>query len=180
MKKLFYPWLALALGACGGQTASTTAGQLATNDFESMDGWMSGATNPSLTKEKAHSGVFSVKIDPAVEYSLGYNNLLGKMSASRLRKIKLHCWVFLPNEKASAVLVTDVQTPGVAKSVLWDGFDLLKEVKAKSALNQWAEVEHTVEIPETAAYTSKMLVYLWRGGSTQPVYLDDLQILQAD
>ncbi len=179
MNKLLCSLLALGLAACGGAAPTPPADQLAANDFEHLDGWLNGNTPASLTQEKAHSGVYSVKVDPATDYSLGYTNQLGRISTGRMRKIKLRAWVFLPNDQATAALVTEIKTPDPTKN-LWDNFDLGKEATTKSGFNKWLEVEHTVDVPATAVFNSTLQVYLWRNGSSQPVYLDDLQILRAD
>lgn len=181
MKKLLYALLPLALASCGGASTKTPANQLAFNSFDQLEGWTNGApANPSLTKDKAHSGDYSVKVAPGIDYSLGYNDQLGHLSAARVAKIRLHGWVFLPNDKAGVVLVTEVGNPGEPKPLNWDGLDLLKEAKDKSSLNQWLEIDHTVDIAPAANYLSVMKVYLWRSSSSQPAYLDDLQILKAD
>jgi hypothetical protein len=179
MRNLLYGVLALALVSCGEKAANKPAGLLAENDFESLDGWSSGVNNPSLTKEQAHSGVYSVKVNPGIDYSLGYNNQLGKVSATRIHKMKLHAWVRLPNDKTTVLLVGEVKNEGAPKSVVWEGLDLLKEAQTKG-FDKWIEVEKTFDLPESVTYNSQLLVYLWRGGSTQPAYLDDLQISRVD
>lgn len=175
MKYFLYGALALLLGACS-QTNEKPANQLTANDFESMDGWMGGTDgNPSVTKEKAHSGVYSVKVDPAIEYSAGYGNPLSKLSSSRLGKLKLRGWVFVPSDKDAPQLVVQLQNPGEEKPLLWEGLDLHKEAQAKG-FNKWIELDHDVVIPPAATAASLIRVYLWRANSPEPVYLDDLQL----
>lgn len=171
--------LALGLFSCGGHPAAQAANELAGNDFESLDGWMNGVSNPSLTKEKAHSGVYSVKVDPAIDYSLGYNNQLGKISPTRVSKVKVHAWVNLPNDNTPVKLVIELRNPTEPKLALWDSIDLLEAAKSKE-FNKWIEVEKTIALPPSTTYDSQLLIYMWRSGSTQPAYLDDLQILRAD
>lgn len=179
MKYLLGSLLACGLLSCGSPESSKSDKELTSNDFESVNGWMNGAATPSLTKERAHSGVYAVKVDPTTEYSLGYNNQLGKLSAVRIAKVKIRAWVNLPTENTPVTLVVELKNPGEPKPALWESLDLLTEAKAKG-LNQWIEVEKTVDLPASAAYTSQLGVYLWRGSSSQPAYLDDLQILRAD
>ncbi len=178
MKKLLYGLMTLSCIACG-RTENKPAGLMTSNDFEESEGWMSGAVNASLTKDKAHSGVYSVKVAPGLDYSLGYNGTLGKLSSSRLEKIKLHAWIFLPNDKATAKLVTEVKNPGQEKGVVWDGVDLVERGKV-DGFNKWIEVEKIVPLPKEVNSESQLLVYLWRGDSSEPVYVDDLQLLKAD
>lgn len=178
MKKVFYGALALALAGCGSdEVAKTPADQITFNDFEAADGWSAGAPVPSLTKEKAHSGTFSIRVAPGLDYSLGYNNLLGKISSTRLKKVKVQAWVFVPNAQSTAVLVTQVHSVEQNKDLLWDGLDVAKEAKA---LNKWVQIEKEITVPETATYTNQLLVYLWRSGSAQPTYLDDLRISRVE
>ncbi|WP_046247402.1 carbohydrate binding domain-containing protein [Hymenobacter terrenus] len=179
MKKIIYSCLALTLAACGEQSYKS-ANSLAYNDFESVDGWLAGAQVPSLTKEKAHSGSYSVKVSVGNDFSMGYNNLLGKISSGRLRKVKVQGWVFLPDDKTNAVLVTvlaDVKNPQANKTILWEGINLLK---AANSYNKWVKVEKEIVIPETATASDQMLVYLWRNDSAQPAYLDDLEISRIE
>ncbi|QKG53972.1 carbohydrate binding domain-containing protein [Hymenobacter sp. BRD67] len=171
-------WLALlllaSLASCGDST-STPANSLASNNFESVDGWMGDTPQPSLTKEKAHSGAYSVSVRPGIDYSLGYNNTLGRMSTSRPEKIKISGWVYLPSPQASAQLVTEIKDPTLPTNnvLLWNGIDLKKEVKK---FNEWQQVERVITIPATAKATSTLKVYLWRADDSQPVYLDDLSL----
>ncbi|QNH62119.1 hypothetical protein [Hymenobacter sediminicola] len=179
MKKLLYALLAVGMVSCGEKKAEIPANQLAGNDFESIDGWMGDNTPASLTKEKAHSGRYSIKVDPAVEYSMGYSNLLGKLSASKLRKLKVHGWVNLPNGKTEAVLVTQITDPAnpAAKPIVWEGLKLTDQVKA---FNKWVEVEKEIILPDNVTYANKISVYLWRTGAPEPAFLDDLTIEKVD
>ncbi|MBC8082018.1 MAG: carbohydrate binding domain-containing protein [Hymenobacter sp.] len=175
MKKLLYAVLALGIASCGAKTTDTPANQLTSNDFESMDGWMGDNTPSSLTKEKAHSGRYAIKVDPGIEYGIGYTNLLGKLSASKIKKLKVHAWVNLPNGKSEAVLVTQVTDPGnpAAKPLLWDGLKVVDQVKAS---DKWVEVEKEITLPENITYTNKISIYLWRTGVQETAFLDDLTI----
>ncbi|WBO84271.1 carbohydrate binding domain-containing protein [Hymenobacter yonginensis] len=179
MKKLLYALLAVSMASCGDKTAERPANQLAGNDFESVDGWMGDNTPNSLTKEKAHSGQYALKVGPAVEYSMGYNNLLGKLSASKLRKIKVQAWVNLPNGKTEAVLVTQITDPAnpAAKPIIWEAVKLTDQVKS---FNKWVEVEKEITLPDNITYANKISVYLWRTGAAEPAYLDDLIISKSE
>ena len=177
MKKIACAALALLLAGCADEAAKVPADQVSFNDFEAVDGWSAGAPLPSLTKEKAHSGTYSVRVAPGLDYSLGYNNLLGKISSTRLKKVKIQAWVFVPNAQANAVLVTQIHSIEQNKDLLWDGLDVTKEAKV---INKWVQIEKEVTLPETATYTNQLLVYLWRSGSAQPTYLDDLRILRVE
>jgi hypothetical protein len=167
---------ALFLVACSPQT-DTDKGKkpLAFNDFENVDGWL--ADSPyllTLSREKAHSGTYSSRVDGNHEFSLGYNNALSRLSPDWPPKLTVGAWVFVPNEQASAQLVIEIKQPGKdGKGLLWQGLDLAKTVKL---YNQWQYVEQTITLPDTAGPQSRLLAYVWRGQSTQPVFMDDLQV----
>lgn len=177
MKKIAYAFLALALAGCNDEAAQAPAGQITFNDFEAVDGWSTGVPVPSLTKEKAHSGTYAIRVAPGLDYSTGYNNLLGKISTTRLRKVKVQAWVFVSNPQSTAVLVTQIHSVEQSKDLLWDGLDVTKAAKET---NKWVQIEKEVVLPETATYTNQLLVYLWRNGSAQPTYLDDLRISRVE
>ncbi|WP_375434660.1 carbohydrate binding domain-containing protein [uncultured Hymenobacter sp.] len=179
MKKLLYILLAVSTVSCDGKLEEIPANQLASNDFESVDGWMGDNTPPSLTKEKAHSGRYALKVGPGVEYSMGYNNLLSKLSASKVTKLKVRAWINLPNGTSQPVLVTaitDPNNPG-AKPLVWEGLKLSDQVKS---FNKWVEVEKTITFPATVNYTNKINVYLWRTGAVETALLDDLIIEKVE
>lgn len=177
MKKIAYAALALFLASCADDAAEAPADQISFNDFEAVEGWSAGAPVPSITKERAHSGSFAVRVGSGVDFSLGYNNLLGKISSTRLKKVKIQAWVFVPNAQATAVLVTQIHSVEQNKDLLWDGLDVTKEAKV---INKWVQIEKEVTLPETATYTNQLLVYLWRSTSPQPTYLDDLRISRVE
>lgn len=177
MKKLAYAAFLLLLAGCANDAAKAPADQITFNDFEAVEGYTNGAAVPSLTKERAHSGTFAIRVANGVDYSLGYMNLLGKMSPTRLRKIKIQAWVYVPSAQANCVLVTQVRNLTQDKDIFWDGLDLTKTAKG---VNKWVLVEKEVTLPETATYADQLLIYMWRGNSPQPTYLDDLRITRVD
>ncbi|MGI4869730.1 MAG: hypothetical protein ACRYFX_00980 [Janthinobacterium lividum] len=179
MKKCVYGLLALAVAACG-KPSEKLANLLTQSDFEAVQGWSCEATSPSLTQEQAHSGRYSAKAAPGIDYSLGYQGTLGKLVPARVAKLRLRAWVYVvPGDKASTVLVTEVRNPSQEKPLLWDGAGLV-ELAQKDGFSKWLLVEQDIAIPAEAGADSELRVYLWRNTSTQPVYLDDVQLLKAD
>lgn len=180
MKKLLYALLATGLVACGKNDSQKLGpNQLMANDFEAIDGWAGTMNSPSLTKEKAHSGRYALKVGPDAEYSLGYDILLGKLSPSKLKKIKVTAWGMLPNGHAAAtlaVILTDPATPD-AKPLMWEGLDLNKEIKT---YNKWVKLEKTITLPENASYAHRFTIYLWRTEATETAYLDDILVEKVD
>ncbi|MFD2719384.1 carbohydrate binding domain-containing protein [Hymenobacter monticola] len=169
---------AAALAGCGDKDGGSRPANLLTgNDFEQMDGWMGDVPQPSLTKEKAHSGAYSVHVGPGIEYSNGFIGTLGKLSSTRLNQIKVKAWVYVPSGPTATSIVTslvDPATPG-AKPAMWDAMGLDKMVKKR---NDWQEVEKTFTLPANVGPNYKLYVYLWSGGSQNVAYLDDIQFLR--
>lgn len=162
--------------ACNSDKQSTVnPDTMVSNDFESLAGWIGATPNVSLTKEKAHSGNYSIKVDNNVEYSLSFNSTLGALHEVRVKRIKISAWVFVPNDRALATFVTHAgDNDPSGKPLVWDGFDVVKAADGK--YNQWVEVNKIVDIPEAAVATTTIGFYLWRSGGTEAVYLDDLTV----
>lgn len=180
MKNPLYLGLAalLALAGCGDKgSMSHPDNFLAGNDFESLEGWTADAPMPSLTKVKAHSGVYSLQVGPGIEYSNGFANSLGKLTPSRIEKIQVKAWVYLPTG-SHASLVTQLMNPAVTdgKPVQYDAMPLEKAVKKP---NEWTEVEKTITLPANAGPDFKLYVYMWNAGSASIAYIDDVQILKS-
>ncbi|MBC6700481.1 carbohydrate binding domain-containing protein [Hymenobacter puniceus] len=179
MKKLV-PFLGLAclmLSACSGSdsAAADPAKLITANDFESVDGWM--PATPALTREQAHSGKHSTKVDGGVEFSIGYSNMLGKLSPSRLRKIKVHAWVYLPSNKSQARLGVQVTDPATSKEIFGDGITLTDQVKE---YKKWTEVSKEITFPENIAASQVLRVFLWRAAAADAAYMDDISLTIAE
>ncbi|GAB2795294.1 hypothetical protein HNQ93_002984 [Hymenobacter luteus] len=168
--------LALSAAGCSKKPADAAdTSTLAATSFENLDGWL--ADSPALatlTRDKAHTGRYSTMVGPSHEFSLGYSNALSRLAPEWPARLTVGAWVLLPPEHGAAKLVTQIKgaTPGTP-DLLWEGLDLTQAVKIAG---KWQYVEQTITMPEAAKPTSKILVYLWRADSKQPVYLDDLSI----
>ncbi|WP_460622283.1 hypothetical protein [Hymenobacter tenuis] len=143
-------------------------------DFENLFGWINPANAASLSTERAHSGRYSLKTGPDVEYSVGFNVLMGKLSATKPRKIHVEAWAWVPSEKSTTVLV--IQIANATKTVMWEGITLSSKV---SSYKEWSKVEADVMLSPDITYEDGLSVYLWRQNETEPVYLDDLVISEA-
>jgi hypothetical protein len=178
-KKLVFVLLATGLASCSDTKTDVQSTHLAANDFESVDGWTENVPVSSLTKENAHSGQYSVKVSPGLQYSRGYHNTLSKLSSSELKKIKVRAWVNLSFGATSTLLVTAIEDPSnpSAKPVLWEGMKLADEVKTPG---KWTEVEKIVTLPENVSSSYRFNVYLWSTGAKETVFLDDLTIDKAE
>lgn len=181
MKNSIYLLTALALAGCGDKaTNSRPEGLLAGTDFEGVAGWNGDAPTPlSLTREKAHSGMYSMRVGPEVEYASGFIGTLGKLNSTRIGKIQVKGWVYAPGGETTAAIVTQIVDPATpnAKPVLWEALPLDKTVKTR---NEWVEVDKTVVLPANVTPGMKLYVYLWRGPAPAVAYIDDMQILKAE
>ncbi|MCC2545883.1 carbohydrate binding domain-containing protein [Hymenobacter sp. BT175] len=165
--------LGTLLSACSNSdTAAPDTAKLITKmDFESVEGWM--PPTPSLTREQAHSGRFSVKVDGNNEFSMGYSNLLGRVAPSRLRKIKVQAWVYLASEKSQARLGVQITDPVSGKELFGDGIALGEQVKE---YKKWKEVSKEISLPDNVTATQNLKVFLWRASASDAAYLDDVQL----
>lgn len=178
MKKLLYATIALGLAGCGDKPTGNPNNYLTSSDFETVEGWMPEPVPASLVRDKAHSGRYSIKVDASNEYSIGYNNTLGKLSASKLKKIRLHAWVNMPDKNSQAILVAQIVDPAnPTKTLLWEGLRLGEKV---TTYNKWVEVSLDITLPATINYTNRLAVYLWRANSSGATFLDDLAIEKVE
>ena len=178
MKPLLYAALALGLCSCGVSSATHPENVLAFNSFDELDGWVPEGSMPFLTREKSHSGAYSASVNQAVEYAAGYNNSLGKLSPTRLTKMRVHAWVWVPSSEAKASLVVEVTEPGTNKMLHSEYIDMI-ESSGKN-YHKWTELEKVIALPVEVTSNSLLKIYLWRNQSPHPVYLDDFQLERAE
>lgn len=172
MKNILLALPLAALFACGSDDSAKDAKDVMMNaDFDSLVGWV---PDPStLTKEKAHSGAYSLKVDPTHEYSLTYSNTLGQLSGTRIRGIKVDAWAYLPSKDAAANLVFVLKDNVGGQDILNEQIGLLSQVKE---YGKWVQISKEISFPASANYTSQLGVYLWRASSAVPVYVDDIRV----
>ena len=164
----------LLLAGCTSQPTAATENVLMQNNFDDLAGWLGDAPQPSLTREKAHSGHYSLKVDGNTEFSIGYTKPLGQLTEARVNKFKVEAWVFAPGADAKALLVTVFTNPEPgSKPLSWVGFDV---VKATSTYNDWTRVSEVIEVPAATTANTLFNIYLWRTNAPQPIYLDDLTV----
>ncbi len=144
-------------------------------DFESLRGWSNPNNATSLTSEKAHSGKFSIKTGPGIEYSMGFGAKLGDLSSTKPRKLHLEAWVWVPSEKSTSSLV--VQVGSGDKPVMWESIKLAEKA---GGFGEWKKLETDIMMKPEITYTDGLSVYMWGPQETAPVYLDDLVITEAE
>lgn len=170
MKRVLLALPLAVLAACGGDSEATSKDVLMKCDFDVLNGWLPDRT--SLTRDKAHSGVYSVKVEPGHDFSLNYLSSLGQLSSTRFRGVRFDAWVYLTDANSTA------QVAFVTKETL-DGKDLDKvyfDYSSVKEYGKWVQVSKEVIFPAGTNFNSALLFYLWRAGATSPAYLDDVQL----
>lgn len=171
MKQLFLALPLAVLTACGSNSASSSAGKdvLMFSDIDGMVGWL---PDPSvITKGEAHSGDYSLRVDQTHEFSPGYTAIMGQLSPTRLRGVKLEAWVY----------ATDKNAAGKLEFVLKDaaGAELLRDqthLEEVKDYGSWVLVSKDIIFPPTTNYSSKITIYMSRAGATTPAYVDDIKL----
>ncbi len=171
VKNVFFALSLLALTACGGESETVDKNVLMHTDFDSLNGWI--PASPSLTKERAHSGQYSLKVDKGQEFSLTYSAALGQLSSSRIRSIRVDAWVYLTNKDAKARWGVITKEVAGGKDLSSDGFDLQSQVKE---FGKWTKVSQEFKLPAEATYTSQLVMFMWGPGLNVPVFVDDMQV----
>ncbi|WP_324673407.1 hypothetical protein [Hymenobacter sp. GOD-10R] len=178
MKNLFCV-LALAslLSSCSSDDKLTVgANTITANDFESLVGWV--GDQPTLTKTRAHSGKYALVVDKDHEFSLTFDAVLGQVSPRKLKKVHLEAWAFRPSGNARGVLGIQIVDPAENnKAVGGDGINIADEVKD---FNKWVKISKDMTLPDNLVYTQHIRLFLWRGDSSDPVYIDDINFTVAD
>lgn len=162
--------LTLLTTACSRSTseknsAGTASRILIDTSFEDLEGWIPESS--SLTQEKAHTGRYSIKVDPGTEFSLTYTNQLYRLSPKRFDKVRLTAWGQLTATGAAAVVIQI--THADQTTAFYEKIDI-KEV------NDWGQINKVLTMPAVLDPADQVKIYLWRATATAPAYLDDLTL----
>ncbi len=150
-------------------------GLLTFNDFESMAGWI--PENNSLTREVAHSGNYSIKVEPGMDFSLAYDAQLGQVTPRKPRKIKLEAWAYVLTNQSTAKLGLQIADPATGQTVFGDGIELLEQVKK---YRTWVPISKEIPLPDSIAHSHHLKVFLWRNYFPEVSYIDDVRISIID
>lgn len=164
--------LLFAASACS-SNSSKPKNELLSNDFESLTGW--APEHPSLTREKAHSGQYSIKIQKGIDYSLTYRNLLARMAPNRIDKVRIKAFVYLTKPAKAALAVQLVKSATDGTSVFNQSIDLTSKVKKEG---EWTAIDEVIDLPASAEPSNEFRIYTWGAEGDEVVYLDDLQVLE--
>jgi hypothetical protein len=163
----------VSLTSCPSHSIQPPANLISYNDFEAVAGWGNDPT--SLTNEQAHSGRYSTKVDANNEFSMSYNRALGSTGLLPKRKLKIRGWVRRVGNGSTANIVVQVVNPlDASQSIFWES---LPVEKPAVTFNRWMPFSRTFNLPEGCTPEHQLRVYMWRGNSTQPSYLDDVELL---
>lgn len=162
--------VAILFVACSGNNEdkkeNSTGAASFSNDLESA-GWMNQQT---LTKETAHSGKFSSRIDSVFQYSFGFADLFKNISETLPEKVDIDFWMLYPQTGIKTNLVVSIDSLG--KNIFWSGLELKDSIKTP---NQWQEIKATVNLPANIMATDKIAVYIWNNDK-KSAYIDDLKV----
>jgi hypothetical protein len=165
----------LGLASCkSDSSASGDANQVAFNDFESLDGWASNTE--SLTKEQAHSGKYSIGVNPNVEFGLNYMMMLNKVFDHKPRKLRVSGWGYMADSKSTAQLDIQLFDLAQGKAVFGESIDYATAVKTPG---KWVEISREITLPATTASTQQLRVFLWRAGASSPAFIDDVRVAEV-
>ena len=179
MKKLLTILSLTGLAACSGDPVADTGVDAKTfsyNNFEGGGGWSGnpGQNDASLVaKGQAHSGQYAIFVDANHEFSLTYDQELGKISNGKFKKVHLDAWVFLPSAKATATIGLQLLQPDKTTQVFADD---IKLVEAAKKFNTWVEVSKDIVLPDNITAVQHMRVFAWRASSTEKVLVDDVKL----
>ena len=150
--------------------------ELARTDFEGFRGW-APAMLPQLATDKAHSGKFSLRVDPQHPYSPTFRAGLGQLFSHRPRRITLGAWVWVPGFRDDAVLVMAITNPENPDNPVFRKEVYLND---SSPFGAWKWVSRDLDIPLNTNFSSRSLlvVYLFAKDVTSPVYADDLLLTE--
>jgi hypothetical protein len=147
--------------------------------FEEFQGWAPKVL-PELVSDKAHTGKYSIRVDPQHQYSPTFRAELGQLCLHhRPRRLTLSAWVWVPEANAEAALILAISNPEdpdhpvVRKSLFVSDF---------GPYGQWKYVSRDIDLvgADIPAFSSKsqLVIYLWNSSSNDPVYADDLRLTE--
>lgn len=165
----------LAVTGCDDTKPDPEGGNsLAFNDYEAVVGWM---PNPeSVTRERAHSGRYSVKVGPENEYGMGYSMVLEKIIDHRPHKIRLEGWGYMTDANAGAKVGFQLFNAPQDKLLFSDGIEYAEAIKT---LGKWVKISKDITLPNDVAGNQQIRVFLWRSNASSPAFLDDLRISEV-
>ena len=148
--------------------------EVTNNDFESVPGW-GWADRTTITRDHAHSGRYAVVVDQHHATGIMFDLPVYEATVQTLAAVEVDAWVYLPNDKADAVLRMELLADGAdAQHPLYgEELALLSQV---SKFKTWSPVHQIFHLPAGTPGNTHLRLFLKRGTSTEPVYLDDIRV----
>lgn len=164
----------ISFASCSKNEETITKGALVSrNDFESVLGW-GGNTDVSVTTDRAHSGKYAVKVGPQNEFGYTYIQTLGKMSTAKAKTVTVSAWVWMPSAQSASQLVLSItRSPERNTPVFYGSIGLPTVVKK---FKNWQQVSQTFTLPDSVQSANQLKCYLWRTGTNENVYADDITL----
>jgi hypothetical protein len=169
MKKfLFLIAVTLIFAACKNNNSENALG---TKVFQSSLDEQSYMNMQTFSKEVAHSGKISSKIDSLNPYSFGFNNSFASISDTIPVRVDVSFWAYTTKPGINANLVFTIDS--VNKGLYWEGVKLHDSIKVA---NQWKEIKASFKIPKKVLPTDIVKIYVW---SMDPAkcYIDDMKFV---
>jgi hypothetical protein len=172
-KNLHYVLLIMVMvvfAACSGnkQNGEGEPGSILISSDLEHQGWMNQNT---LTKEVAHSGMFSGRLDSLNQFSYGFSNSFNNLSDTLPTSVDVSVWIFYPQLKIGSSIVISIDSVG--KNIFWKGIPINDSIKAA---NQWQEIKTTFEIPKKIMPTDNVKIYVW-STDKRTFFMDDMKLL---
>lgn len=170
----------LLLGAAAACSSNPADGkwigdEVTHNDFESVAGW-GGADRSTLTRDHAHSGRYAVLVDAGHANGLMFDLPLYEANVHSLAAVEVDAWVYLPGDNADARLRVELlagEGPEPRPTLHQEELPLLPQVKE---FKKWTPVHHIFPLPQGLPGSTRLRLFLQRGSSPEPVYLDDIRV----
>ena len=159
----------IAFSACSGKTSKEgePGNILKSSDLEN-EGWMNQNT---LSRDVAHSGEFSSKLDSTNEDSYGYSNTFNHLGDTLPTSVDVSVWIYSPQLKINGSIVLSIDS--VNKHIYWTGLLIKDSIKA---VNQWQEIKAPFEIPKKILPTDNLKIYVLNPDKIK-FYMDDIKLL---
>jgi len=140
------------------------------NDLESLDGWVQ---IPTLSNEKAHSGLCSSKMDINNPYSISFRKKLSSLSSKQLKRVEINAWVLITDPSAKGIMVCCIDSiPGATPMIY-----LTKTIDYKSEdINKWIKVTGEFYLPKNLNPDNSLLSYLWNTSPQGVIFADDFEL----
>lgn len=143
-------------------------------DFEDLAGWV--ADPSGLTNVHAHSGSQALFVSADREFSMTYHLPLGSVSLHHIKALEVSAWVYVPSAQAGSALTIQVFPPTGRPIVGLPYSEALPLLDQVHEYGKWQQVQKVFVLPDGLPVDADLRLYLWRGSSKEPVYLDDLYV----